>query len=53
MPCARLSGLTGLTFTEFARVFLSLLGAHEGLVPERGRLRSVGLPGVPFGSWVH
>lgn len=50
MLCAGLSGLTGLTFTEFVRVFLSPLGAHGGLALERGRLRCVGLPGDPSGA---
>lgn len=41
--------LTGLTFTESTLVFLSLLGAWEGLALERGRLRSLGLQGAGLG----
>lgn len=38
MLCVQAVGLTGLTFTECALVFLSLLGAQEGLVLEGERL---------------
>lgn len=48
--CAGLSGLTGLTFTEFAWVFLSPLGAQEGLALERRQLRNLGLQGDQIGG---
>lgn len=37
MLCVQAVGLTGLTFTEFTLVFLSLLGAQEGLALEGER----------------